>query len=388
MDQRRKYLLRVASAIQANLARQPHPRLAEAEATLLRLCSQLDYLKQSVGKLALCRQRGWHLAGQQLLQDLRYTVLDLSAEVTRSERVVRNREEPTPTLKQLYEELIQTEQEFDEVEYRRSEGKLVVTTAPIVLEDIRLGRFEIQLVLDRLGVPDPHDALRIVALEPNPASSDERVTHPHVSSEGLCAGDASAPLHAAMVSGRICDVFLLARSVLENYNSGSPFVSLENWDGTPCSDCGYCASSDDTFYCESCEHDYCNDCISYCRSCDTNLCRGCLCKCSLCDEYICESCLQACRRCGASACPACLDDNVCTTCIEKEKQDEQGNDHDQQRIGENTRCGQATAQAVAAPEHAATAAGPALHADGVGQTGVLPRPRRHRNRRVRRHSAA
>jgi len=388
MDQQAKYLLKVAGAIQAGLLRQPHPRLADAEATLSRLCGQLEGLKQAVGKLSICRQRGWHLAGQQLLQDLRWTVQELGAEAARSERVVRDQAEPTPTLRQLYEELIQTEQEFDEVEYRRSEGKLVVTTAPIVLEDIRLGRFEIQLVLGRLGVPEPRDALRIVALEPNPASSDERVTHPHVSSEGLCAGDASAALRAALISGRICDVFLLARAVLENYNSGSPFVSLENWDGTPCSDCGYCASPDDTFYCQGCENDFCQECVSYCRSCDTNLCRGCLSKCSLCDEYICESCLQACQRCGASACPACLDDNVCTTCIEKEKHDEQGNDSNQQRAGEDTGCGQATAQAVAVPEHAAAAAGPALHADGVGQVGVLPRPRRHRNRRVRRHSAA
>ena len=261
MDQRRKYLLRVASAIQTGLLRQPHPRLADAEATLSRLCGQLDYLKQATHKLSLCRQYGWHLAAQQLLQGLRYTVQELGVEVTRSEQVVQEPAAPSPPLGQLYEELIQTEQEFDEVEYRRSEGKLVVTTAPIVLEDVRLGRFEIQLVLERLGAPDQRDALRIVALEPNPAASDERVTHPHVSNEGLCAGDASAALRTALISGRICDVFLLARSVLENYNAGSPFVSLENWDGTACSDCGYCASTDDTFYCESCEHDFCSECV-------------------------------------------------------------------------------------------------------------------------------
>jgi hypothetical protein len=388
MDQHTKYLLKVAGAIQTGLLCQPNPRLADAEATLSRLCGQLEGLKQVAHKLALCQQRGWLLAGQQLLQDLRYTVQELGAEAARSERVVRDQADPTPALGQLYEELIQTEQEFDEVEYRRSEGKLVVTTAPIVLEEVRLGRFEIQLGLDRLGAPDHHDALRIVALEPNPASSDERVTHPHVSSEGLCAGDASAALHAAIASARICDVFLLARAVLENYNSGSPFVSLENWDGTPCSDCGYCASADDTFHCEGCQQDYCNDCVSYCRSCDTYLCRGCLRKCSLCDETICENCFQACRRCGVSACPACLDDNVCPTCIEKENHNEQGNNDDQQRIGEDTRDGQATAQAVAAPEHVATASAAALQPDGVGQAGVLPRPRRHRNRRVRRHSAA
>jgi hypothetical protein len=155
MDQHTKHLLKVATAIQAHLARQPHPRLADAEAALSRLCAHLECLKQAAHKLALCRQRAWNLAGQQLLQDLRCTVQELGAEAARCERVARDKTEPPPRLAQLYEELIQTEQEFDEVEYRRSEGVLVVTTAPIVLEGIRLGRFEIQLVRTASVPPSP-----------------------------------------------------------------------------------------------------------------------------------------------------------------------------------------------------------------------------------------
>lgn len=387
MHSQRKRLLRVANAIAAGLLRRPLPRLAAAEAALSHLCDQLAGLKDAARKLAHCRQHGWNLAGEQLLGDLRWTVQELSTEAARCERATREKPEPTPTLGQLYEELVQVEEEFGEVDYRRGDGVLVVTTAPIVLEGVRLGRFEIQLVLEQLGAPDPHDALRVVALDPNPASSDERVTHPHVSNECLCAGDGSAPLHAAILASRICDVFLLVRGVLENYNAGSPFVALENWDGTACYECGYCASSDDTFYCEGCENDFCNDCISYCRSCETNLCRGCLSKCSLCDEYVCGGCLDVCRRCGASACPACLDNNLCTTCIEKEKQDEQGNDHNGQTIGGNGEVEQADAEVVAAGVPAAATAGAALQPAGVGQAGVLPRPRRHRNRRVRRNRA-
>jgi hypothetical protein len=332
MDQHRKYLLRVASAIQTGLMRQPHPRLSDAEATLSRLCSQLNGLKDTARKLSLCRQRGWNLAGQQLLRDLRYTVQELGVEATRSERIVRDPPEPTPALGQLYQELLQAEQEFDEVEYRRGEGKLVVTTAPIVLEHIRLGRFEMQLVLDRLGAADHHDALCIVALEPNPASSNELVTHPHVSDERLCAGDASAALRTAIISGRICDVFMLVRSVLETYNAGSPFVSLDSWDGTACDDCGYVVSVDDLILCQGCQHELCEDCISYCRSCDTNLCRGCLRECPLCDEYVCASCLQACRTCGQKGCASCLDDDRCANCIEKDKHHDEET-HPQQQPG-------------------------------------------------------
>ena len=56
---------------------------------------------------------------------------------------------------------------------------------------------------------------RVVALDPHPAGSDESVTHPHVRDEQLCAGDAAAAIRSALAGGRICDFFLLVRSVLD-----------------------------------------------------------------------------------------------------------------------------------------------------------------------------
>jgi hypothetical protein len=46
-------------------------------------------------------------------------------------------------------------------------------------------------------------------MDPHPSSRNNEVTHPHVSGERLCAGDAGAAIEAAIASGRICDFFVL-----------------------------------------------------------------------------------------------------------------------------------------------------------------------------------
>jgi hypothetical protein len=66
----------------------------------------------------------------------------------------------------------------------------------------------------------------VEAVDPNPATNDEEVTHPHVKSNGLCAGDATVPIQAALQDGRICDAMLLVNAVLQHYNPASPYVSL------------------------------------------------------------------------------------------------------------------------------------------------------------------
>ncbi len=100
---------------------------------------------------------------------------------------------------------------------------------------VYLGEFEIQLQLAGQGESHDHEELyRIVAVDPHPATSDESVTHPHVRDECLCAGEAGAAICSALTSGRICDFFLLVRSVLKEYNPKSPFVPLDKWNGICC----------------------------------------------------------------------------------------------------------------------------------------------------------
>ena len=137
-------------------------------------------------------------------------------------------------------------------------------------------------------------------------------------------GDAGAAISAALAAGRICDLFLLVRSVLMHYNPHSPFVSLDNWHGIACHECGYITSGDDVFWCAACEHDFCGDCSSYCRRCDESTCINCLENCPACDEPVCPSCMTRCPDCEEPICKTCLEEQQCP-CIEEneENQDEQ-----------------------------------------------------------------
>ena len=156
------------------------------------------------------------------------------------------------------------------------------------------------LALDwKRGYPNVYS---IVALDPHPAACNEAVTHPHVSDEGLCAGDGGAAIQMALANGRICDFFLLVQAVLTTYNSGSPYISLDNWYGTPCYDCGYSMDTEDAHWCEACEHDYCSECISCCEKCEGWFCRGCLTECEICGDLYCRGCMTTCPDCGRELC--------------------------------------------------------------------------------------
>ena len=73
-------------------------------------------------------------------------------------------------------------------------------------------------------------------------------------------------LQAALEVGRLCDFFLMVRQVLRTYNPDSPYVSLDNWEGKQCSDCGDFINEDCRCYCELCDRTYCEQCMSVCRS--------------------------------------------------------------------------------------------------------------------------
>ena len=147
------------------------------------------------------------------------------------------------------------------------EQVLVARTGPITLEDVSLGPFAIELHLDRLAGRRTPDAacFDCVALESKPAATDDAVTHPHVKGKTLCAGDATVPLTAALRAGRLADAFLLIRGVLQTYNPASAYVSLRDWGGSSCGECGRSVGPDDTFYCEQCHRDVCDDCFTVLR---------------------------------------------------------------------------------------------------------------------------
>ena len=219
-----------------------------------------------------------------------------------------------PNTRDLLQELIATEHDLAPIELDRVDQRISVTTESILLEGVSLGPFRIDLLLHRIPGREPSDWFCIEALEPNPAASNEDVTHPHVDSGRLCAGEAWQPINNALIDGRISEFFAVIHSVLQTYNPYSPYVKLEDWDGTLCSDCGYVMSEGDRYWCEQCERDFCDECISSCASCSTSLCYSCLGKCEFCDEPVCDDCLTKCTECGDSCCSSCLDEGLCPAC--------------------------------------------------------------------------
>jgi hypothetical protein len=100
---------------------------------------------------------------------------------------------PQPTLRDLYDELTQLQQEFVKVTNDPKHHLLAVVTDSIELEDVYLGEFCLELHLDRLREHTDVSAFDVVALDPHPPDSSQDVTHPHVRDNQLCAGDAILP---------------------------------------------------------------------------------------------------------------------------------------------------------------------------------------------------
>jgi hypothetical protein len=273
--------------------------------------------------LEKCARFNWHDASRKLSGRIETLTEDLPHTITDLDRLTKLSKTVLPTPRTIYEDLRQAEQDFNSVEYDRSENTLSAFTEPIELEGLFLGEFEIKLRLDQLGEMPDGRIVRIVALDPHPASSNESVTHPHVSDECLCTGDATVPLNLALANGRITDAFMIVRAVLETYNPGSPYVALSDWEGASCYECSYTICEDDTYYCENCDNSFCDECSSCCECCDITFCKQCMQNCPACEEDVCGSCLCTCVECGEQVCNSCIEENICPTCKKERDSDEE-----------------------------------------------------------------
>jgi hypothetical protein len=279
-------------------------------------------------QLDLCRRFSFASASTRVGDNLIYILRDIVFNCGEAQKLVSDRPlETHVSLRDIVSELTQLTEEFGKWDYKGREGTLSVTTEPVELEGTYLGPFEIRLHLDAIAELRRRPPYTVLALDPHPASSNDAITHPHVRDETLCEGEASAAIRAALQEGRICDLFLLVRSVLTTYNADSPYVRLEDWDGRPCSDCGCVVGGDDMYYCESCEEDVCSECVSCCSYCSSSLCQRCLETCPSCEERVCSDCRKSCASCGAACCKSCLEDGLCVSC--HEEQEESDNETEQ-----------------------------------------------------------
>ncbi len=270
---------------------------------------------------------------------------------------------PLPTLRLLYEELLALDQEFDDVVCDLQAQSITVHTEPIVLEEVYLGRFKIVLNIRRLG---SFHVYEVRALDPHPAASNEETTHPHVQGRRLCAGDGWDTIESALKQGRLSEFFLIVRQILRTYNAGSAHVSLDEWSGISCSECGYVSDESDSYCCAACYCSLCSDCSRSCEFCCDNRCHGCLETCQCCELYACQSCLQRCARCDDLTCRDCISPElICNTCLENED----GDDEPDESV---TTEAEGEEWAIVPKEGAepAVATDAAVHAHGVGQAAV------------------
>ena len=249
-------------------------------------------------------------------------------------------------LHELIADLNGLETEFGDVEINLKAKTLAVTTDPIELDGVDLGRFRIHLQLRYLGQSHPY---RVIALDPTSAGSCDETTHPHVQSESLCEGDGYRAIKQALAEGRLYDFFLIVSQILQTYNPDSAYVRLEDWFGRECRDCGASIDPDDICRCCRCDAEHCDRCGVYCLSCSSNVCDDCSARCKSCDERHCDACLSTCRTCGESFCPDCLTEEYCDDCTPENK----------------------AAEAPAAETETPTASNPAsVQPHGVGEAAV------------------
>ncbi len=318
-----KKFARMANRIQEALMALRHNRYLELSRQLISLTGQLQQLTGESRKMSAAVARGWLSAAQTCCEKVSRLLGEVEYCVPRIQPLAEKPLKETPTVSTLIEELDALEEEFGGIEFDASTNTISVVTEPITLEDIYLGPFKIQLELNKLDQLYYSSPYHVMALAPNPAATNDSVTHPHVSDERLCEGDGFAAIRAALEEGRICDFFTVVRSILNTYSADSPYVRLDDWDGSACYDCGRTMSSEDSYYCEHCEHDYCGECSTYCRRCEETVCLGCSGQCSHCQEMLCRNCVSKCQGCGELFCESCLKDDLCPHCTEEQEQEDE-----------------------------------------------------------------
>lgn len=262
----------------------------------------------------------WHRSVEKMRQRITRNLSDFSYTFNQFRDFINLPPIEAPKISDIYAELVELEEEYGDFEFDLEERTISVFTEPITFDDIALGTFEIKLQIDQVQNLFRESPYRVIAQDPNPAAADDGVTHPHVSAERVCEGDGHAAITKALEQGRISDFFSIVTGILSTYNPDSPYVSLSDWQGYGCYDCGHTMASDDSYYCEHCMNDFCSQCSTYCQVCETSICLGCAVSCTACNEPICKKCIYECKDCHDPFCRDCLSEEyLCEDCVEQRK---------------------------------------------------------------------
>ena len=276
-------------------------------------------------QIVRAQERGWRLAAARLIQDLDASLHCCQRAIEAALHTIEQADsnQQISSAAEIYKDIRALKQEFDEVEINLAEHEICVATDHITLEGIHLGRFQIRLDWQNLGEPQPY---QVSALEPNPAASDEGITHPHVRDKALCEGEGRVAIRTALAQGRIYEFFLLVSQILHTYGHASPYTSLDSWDNdVSCDDCGTYVREGDRYDCVRCGSTLCGECSRGCAGCEDSHCSSCLFECPECGQEFCRSCMETCSSCHSRVCHQCLENGVCTSCREKQNQNEEKN---------------------------------------------------------------
>jgi hypothetical protein len=258
MELTQRKLIRLAEKIHNQLRLLQGSRYGEVMRRTTCLIENLEQLRRTSNLLAICVGRNWNAAAGQMTDRLVQNLRDLPYHAGEIQQMIEASKLKLPAIRDIVADIQQAQLEFEDFKHVEDGDLLVVTTEAIELEGYYFGEFEIRLQIGSLSEFKHHGAIyRVVAVDPHPATCNESVTHPHVSDEHMCEGDAGAAIEAALTNGRICDFYQLVTAVLNNYNPNSPYVALGDWEGRSCYDCGSTMSGDDTHWCTSCENDFC-----------------------------------------------------------------------------------------------------------------------------------
>ena len=319
-------LARMAGMIRRQLQLMQTCRLAKIAGQTATILECMERIAKSKTALERALARNWPAAARRMANRIAGALRNLPHYIAHAQRGVEAATASVPSLRDLYGELVQLGREFGGIDCGCKNRYLAVTTEPIELEGVYLGEFEIGLDVNRLTGEPGSNTFTVRALDPHPAASNSGVTHPHVNNEEICPGDASAAIRSALCAGRLCDAFMMMRSVLGVYNSGSPHVSLDNWGGQPCYGCGYTVSEGNSYWCYACDENFCDDCSAYCNRCSETICKECSKTCPACEEPMCRSCMTVCEDCGEPICLGCAEEDECPCHDETNQQENDSNE--------------------------------------------------------------
>jgi hypothetical protein len=370
-----KELVRVAYLIQEALVGLRKSRYLECVRQLSLFTGSLHEIAHDSRKVALALSRDWLAASEECCKSVARHLDQIPYSVSKLESLLDRRHKEVPSLGTILAELKAIQEEFDDVAFNVEEGALSAITEPITLEDTYLGPFRIALYLDKLREIHQKIAYYIIAVEPHPSAKDEAITHPHVSNEVLCEGDGAAAIRAALEDGRLCDFFVMVRGILNTYNPDSPYISLADWDGVACYDCGYVMDDESVYYCSRCDNAVCDQCSRVCTDCGEVICNECSSHCEICDRSLCPKCAKTkCSECESICCESCITEGLCPDC---QKAKEQEDEEEQTEIMDETTTTDGREIAAMGGRLAPGGAGvngedATVQSDSVGQAPVLP----------------